>query len=152
MTSTAEMSLPITGGCLCKAVRYRITAAPMATRICWCRLCQYLGAGSATVNACFPTSAVEIAGVTHDYISTADSGNRMHRRFCPQCGTGLFSAAEVRPHLLFVRVGSLDDPELARPQVTIWTSQAPSWACIDADLPHLPGQPPPAGSRSHTSL
>ena len=44
----------ITGGCLCGAVRYEIDAeAPIAARTCWCRLCQYLGAGSATVNALF---------------------------------------------------------------------------------------------------
>ena len=145
MTDTADTTNVITGGCLCRAVRYRITTAPMASRQCWCRLCQYLGAGSGTVNVCFPTSAVEIAGETQDYVSTADSGTRMHRRFCPRCGTALFSAAEARPHLLFVRAGSLDDPDLAPPQMSIWTAQAPRWACIDERLPHLPGQPPPAG-------
>jgi len=54
------------------------------------------------------------------------------------------SAAESRPHLLFVRAGTLDDPEIAKPAMTIWTSAAPSWACIDARLPALAGQPPPA--------
>ena len=45
--------MEITGGCLCKAVRYKVTAAPIATRMCWCRVCQYLAAGNATVNTCF---------------------------------------------------------------------------------------------------
>jgi hypothetical protein len=139
------IELNITGVCLCKAVRYRSSAAPLATRICWCRLCQYLGAGSGTVNVCFPSNAITIEGETRDFASTADSGNRMHRRFCPRCGTGLFSEAEARPHLIFVRAGTLDDPELARPQMTIWTKQAPGWACFNADLPRLDGQPPPAG-------
>lgn len=133
----------ITGGCLCKAVRYRMTAAPMATRVCWCRVCQYLGAGSGTVNVCFPTNAMTIEGETRDYRSLADSGNVMHRRFCPACGTTLFSEAESRPHLIFVRAGTLDDPEIARPGATIWTSQAPSWACIDESLPKNERQPPP---------
>jgi hypothetical protein len=133
----------ITGGCLCKAVRYRVAAAPMATRVCWCRVCQYLGAGSGTVNVCFPTNAVTIEGETRDYRSLADSGNVMHRRFCPACGTTLFSEAESRPHLIFVRAGTLDDPEVARPGATIWTSQAPTWACIDASLPTNERQPPP---------
>lgn len=135
----------ITGGCLCKAVRYRVTAPPIVTRVCWCRLCQYLGAGSGTVNVCFPTSALEIEGETRDHRSIADSGNVMHRSFCPACGTPLFSGAESRPHLIFVRAGTLDDPEVARPAMTIWTSAAPRWACIDPDLPNVPGQPPPAG-------
>ena len=29
----------------------------------------------------------------------------MHRRFCPSCGTHLFSEAESRPHLVIVRNG-----------------------------------------------
>jgi hypothetical protein len=135
--------MDITGGCLCRAVRYRISAPPIITRVCWCRLCQYLGAGSGTVNTCFPSNALTLEGEIRDYPSIADSGNVMHRRFCPKCGTQLFSAAEARPHLIFVRAGSLDDPEIARPSSTIWTSQAPSWACIDSDLPAVAVQPPP---------
>jgi hypothetical protein len=134
----------ITGGCLCKAVRYRSTAAPLLTRVCWCRLCQYLAAGSGTVNACFPKDAVTIEGELSDFQSVADSGSKMHRRFCPVCGTQLFSEAESRPHLIFIRAGSLDDPEVARPAATIWTSQAPTWACMDPQLQAFSKQPPPA--------
>jgi hypothetical protein len=134
----------ITGGCLCKAVRYRIAAEPIVTRVCWCRDCQYFGAGSSTVNVCFPSNAVAIEGVLADYVSTANSGNIMRRRFCPQCGTNVFSGADARPHLVFVRAGTLDDPEVAKPAMTIWTASAPSWACFDPDLPQLPGQAPPA--------
>lgn len=134
----------IAGGCLCRSVRYRIEAPPIVTRACWCRVCQYIGAGSGTVNVCFPTSATTIEGELRDFESVADSGNRMHRRFCLKCGTHLFSEAESRPHLIFVRAGTLDDPEIARPAMTIWTSEAPSWACIDATLPKVERQPPPA--------
>src|SRR5687767_2113271 len=100
--------MEITGGCLCQSVRYRIAAAPITTRICWCRVCQYLAAGSATVNVCFSTSAITIEGELADFRSVADSGNVMHRRFCPKCGTQMFSEAEARPHLIFVRAGTLD--------------------------------------------
>jgi hypothetical protein len=135
--------MKITGGCLCGAVRFESTAPPLVTRVCWCRLCQYLGAGSGTVNACFKTEGFTVRGTTSDYSNIADSGNVMHRSFCPTCGTPLFSSAEIRPHLIFVRAGTLDDPELARPAMTIWTGQAPSWACFAADLPKLERQPPP---------
>ena len=134
----------ITGGCLCRAIRYEIAAAPIVTRVCWCRLCQFIGAGSGTVNTCFPSAALTLHGEPRSYRSVADSGNVMFRRFCPTCGTHLFSAAESRPHLVFVRAGTLDDPELAQPSSTIWTSQAPSWACIDETLPRVERQPPPA--------
>jgi hypothetical protein len=136
--------MAITGGCLCRAVRYTISAEPIVTRTCWCRVCQYIGAGSATVNTCFPSAAVSVQGELRDFTLTADSGNVAHRRFCPACGTHLFSASEARPHLLFVRAGTLDDPELVRPAMTIWTVSAPSWACFDTSLPQVPRQPPPA--------
>jgi hypothetical protein len=103
-----------------------------------------LGAGSGTINTCFPTEAVTIEGELTDFQSTADSGSKMHRRFCRVCGTPLFSEAESRPHLIFVRAGTLDDPEMAVPTATIWTAQAPIWACIDPRLQNFPGQAPPA--------
>jgi hypothetical protein len=137
------MTMDITGGCMCRAVRYRISAPPLVTRVCWCRVCQYLGAGSGTVNTCFATAAVSVEGELRDFRSVADSGNIMHRRFCPKCGTQLFSEAEARPHLIFVRAGTLDDPEVARPASTIWAGEAPSWACIDGTLPIVAAQPPP---------
>jgi hypothetical protein len=134
----------ITGGCLCKAVRWRSTAAPIVTRMCWCRVCQFLAAGNATVNVCFKTDNFSVEGKLTDYRSIADSGNVMHRRFCGVCGTPLFSEAEARPHLIFVRAGTLDDPTIATPSMAIWTSQAPVWACIDPALPRVEKQPPPA--------
>jgi hypothetical protein len=135
--------MEITGGCLCKAVRYRISAPPIAMRLCWCRLCQYIAAGNATVNVVFPSNAIAIEGELRDYRSVAESGNSMHRRFCPLCGTHVFSESESRPHLIIVRNGTLDDTELLRPGTTIWTSQAPEWAWIDETLPQHAGQPPP---------
>lgn len=136
--------MQITGGCLCRAVRYSLTAAPIVTRVCWCRVCQYIGAGSATVNACFPAAALSVTGELRDLVMTADSGSVSHRRFCPGCGTHLFSVSEARPHLVFVRVGTLDDREVVQPAMSIWTSSAPSWACIDPGLPKVERQPPPA--------
>jgi hypothetical protein len=133
----------ISGGCLCGAVRYNSSAEPITARLCWCRVCQYIAAGNAAVSACFSTSGMTISGETRDYQSVADSGNRMHRRFCPTCGVHLFSEAESRPHLIFVRVGTLDDPDTVKPAATIWTAKAPRWACIDASLPSFDGQPPP---------
>ena len=133
----------ISGGCLCKSVRYSTNDQPIITRLCWCRLCQYLATGNAAVSVCFPSAGLTVTGETRDFQSIADSGNQMHRRFCPTCGTQLFSEAEARPHLIFVRAGTLDDPDLARPAATIWTAQAPAWACVDSTLPSWEGQPPP---------
>ncbi|MCW3847855.1 GFA family protein [Sphingomonas sp. LB-2] len=132
-------------GCLCGAVRVAIDAEPLLARACWCRLCQYLAAGNATVNVVFPADAVTAEGEVRWYASVADSGNQMHRGFCPQCGTQIFSKSDARPNLLIVRSGALDDPDLLAPQATIWTSAAPAWACFDPELPRFERQPPPIG-------
>jgi len=136
--------MTVTGRCLCGAVRWESAEPPITTRVCWCRDCQYLGAGSGTVGACFRTATFKITGKTNDFSSVADSGNRMHRRFCPDCGTPLFSEAEARPHLIYVRAGTFDNLNLVNPAMTIWTSSAPRWACIDSALPRVETQPPPA--------
>jgi hypothetical protein len=135
------------GGCMCGAVRYRTSAEPIITRLCWCRVCQHIAAGNAAVNVCFPSAGMTVVGETRDFVRIADSGNTMHRRFCPLCGTHLFSEAESRPHVIFVRAGTLDDREIARPSAAIWTRSAPSWACIDAALPQFEAQSPVPASR-----
>jgi hypothetical protein len=132
----------IKGGCLCGAVRFTARAEPIVMRACWCRVCQYFASGNATINVVFPTEAVAITGELRDFASAADSGRRMHRRFCPLCGVHMFSAAEERPQLLIVRAGTLDDPSVVKPAAAIWTASAPAWAHIDPDLPHFEGQPP----------
>jgi len=133
----------ITGGCLCGAVKLSISAPPLGARTCWCRLCQHLGAGGPTVNVIFPAEAVGVDGAVSWYESVADSGNRMARGFCPKCGSGVFSKSAALPHLLIVRAGALDDPNLIAPTRSIWTAQAPKGACIDPRSEQFEGQPPP---------
>lgn len=132
-----------TGGCLCGAVRYTLSADPVGRRTCWCRLCQYLGAGTATANLIVPADALGLTGAMSDYRSVADSGAVMHRHFCPTCGTPIGGQAESRPHLYVLRIGTLDDPDAWPPESTIWTSAAPHWAAIDPALPTVERQPPP---------
>lgn len=134
--------MTITGGCLCGAVRYAIDAEPVVTRVCWCTDCQKIGAGSGTVNVVFQADAVKIMGELRDYISVAASGNVMHRKFCPTCGTPVTTNSEARPQYLAVRAGTLDDPEVVKPALTIWTGSAPSWAALHPDIPREEAQPP----------
>ncbi|WCT75378.1 GFA family protein [Sphingomonas naphthae] len=135
--------MPVTGGCLCGAVRWRSAAPPFAARACQCRDCQYFGGGGGIANAGFATDTLTVTGDVTWYESVADSGNVMRRGFCPACGTPLFSGAVVRPHQMFVRIGSFDDMEVIAPQMTIWTASAPSWVTIDPSLPMVEGQPAP---------
>lgn len=131
-----------TGGCLCGQVRYRLTAQPVVSRICWCRDCQHI-AGNGTVNAIFPSTAIEVSGTPSAYTSGADSGNQVTRRFCPQCGCHLFADSTGRAGLTVVRVGTLDDPSSIEPSANIWSASAPHWACLSAALERIDGQPRP---------
>ena len=71
--------MTITGGCRCGAVRYTIEAERVTARHSWCRDCQYIGAGSGTVNVFFPSETVTVEGVLSDFASRAASGNLVHR-------------------------------------------------------------------------
>ena len=131
-----------TGGCLCGQVRYTLSADPVASRICWCRDCQHL-AGNGTVNAIFPSESMAITGSTSAFVSTAESGNQITRRFCPQCGSHLFADSSGRAGFTVVRIGTLDDPSSVRPAMNIWSTSAPSWACLDTALQSAERQPAP---------
>ena len=136
------MSDERTGGCLCGQVRYRLTAEPVASRICWCRDCQHI-AGNGTVNAIFPSEAFEITGSTAAFVSTAESGNQITRRFCPQCGCHLFADSSGRAGFTVVRIGTLDDSSSITPAANIWSRSAPAWAHLDASIQCVEGQPQP---------
>ncbi|GLS12964.1 MULTISPECIES: GFA family protein [Hydrogenophaga] len=136
-----------TGGCLCGQVRFRLTAEPIASRVCWCKDCQRI-ASNGTVNLIVPTAAMEISGNLGEYTRTADSGNQVIRRFCPQCGTQLFADSTGRVGATVVRVGTLDDPSSVRPSANIWSSSAPAWACLDSALERVERQPGPPPAKA----
>ena len=143
----SDIQLPITGGCLCRAVRFTASATPIRVRQCWCRDCQYWAAGSGTVNAMFETASVKLEGKLSTYVSQADSGNTMTRGFCSACGTPVTSASSAHPNFVILRVGTFDDPTIVAPAMNIWAESAPHWAHLDPELPSTPKQPPPPAPR-----
>jgi hypothetical protein len=138
MTKTSRS---ITGGCLCGAVRFRFGEEPIATRACWCRDCQYIAAGNASISAFFRTGSFEVTGETTSHVRTALSGAHIRNRFCATCGTPLFAEDLARPDVMVVRVGALDDREIGKPHSTIWTGSAPSWGYIDPEVEVLVAHP-----------
>ena len=134
--------MPHTGQCLCGAVRFTVDADPVGARMCWCRDCQRIASGSATVNVLFPEEAVRYEGKIGIFEMVADSGNKVERGFCPSCGAQLYSrTTEPKGLPMRVRAGTLDNPELMAPQAVIWTESAPSWAPIPDNLPRHPRGP-----------
>lgn len=137
------MGAPYTGRCACEAVTLEIADDPIATRQCWCRQCQQIAAGGPTQNAIFPTDATTVRGELASATWTAASGNTLTFHFCPSCGTQIYGQSSARPHLMTVRFGALDADHGLRPQMAIWTEEAPGWAVIDPTMEAWPQQPPP---------
>jgi hypothetical protein len=137
-----------TGRCACGAVTAEIAGEPVTVRQCWCRQCQQLAAGSPTTNAMFATRDLTIAGelATHSY--GAASGNTLTHSFCAVCGTPVMAQSSARPEFRTTRLGFLQQPHGLRPQVAIWTEDAPDWAVIDPQLEQFPRQPPPPKAQS----
>jgi hypothetical protein len=129
------------GRCLCGAVTFSLSDEPVGTRACWCRDCQYLCSGNASLSVFFRQSALRVTGAMAEFSAISDAGNLIRRRFCPICGTPLFADAPAEPDYLIVRLGALDNREIGAPATTIWTASAPSWAWFDHEKPHTPGQP-----------
>jgi len=50
------------GKCLCGQIQFSIDAEPQGARMCWCRDCQRIASGSATINVLFPEEAVRYTG------------------------------------------------------------------------------------------
>lgn len=132
-----------TGRCACGAVTAQISGEPVATRQCWCRQCQQAAAGGPTSNAMFHTGDVAIEGALASHTYVAASGNTLTHSFCPQCATQVMAQSSARPQFRTVRLGFLDPGHGLRPQMAIWTDDAPDWALFDPAMERHPRQPPP---------
>jgi hypothetical protein len=134
-----------TGQCFCGQVQLAIEGEPKGARMCWCRDCQRIASGSATVNVLFDEAAVRFTGAIGTLEKIAESGNRVERGFCTRCGSQLYSkTVEPVGQPIRVRAGILNDPELIAPTAVIWARSAPSWAAMDPALPRHergPGSP-----------
>ncbi len=133
--------LPLTGGCLCGAVRYEITALPKSTANCHCRTCQR-ASGAAFLSILFVASdSLHISGTFKEYPTLAARGNTLYQASCHICGSSLFALnsgfAAIRP----VTAATLDAPSWFKPKLDMWVSEAQPWDLMDATLPKFPRNP-----------
>jgi hypothetical protein len=82
-----------------------------------------------------PEQAFSVTGQVTRFEKPADSGNMVTRAFCPSCGSPIYSVNAGMPGIVFVRASSLDDPEVFKPQMVVYTNRAASWDVMDASLP-----------------
>jgi hypothetical protein len=131
----------MTGGCLCGKVRYTTTSDPAFSGICHCRNCQrYTGSAFEPVIA-FPSASVSVQGELKTYDDTGDSGKAVHRRFCPNCGSGVIAEADIMPGMTLVLAGTLDDTAAFNPAMEIYCSSAQPWTQTAGERQRFPKMP-----------
>jgi hypothetical protein len=131
----------ITGGCLCGRVRYTVTGEPAFSGFCHCRNCQrYTGSAFETLIA-FPAASVSVQGELKTYDDTGDSGQPVHRRFCPNCGSGVVNEVDVLPGVTIVLAGTVDDPATFKPTMDVYWSSAQPWVHTSSERTRFPKMP-----------
>ena len=137
---TAEAGFPAEGGCDCRFVRYRLRTRPLFVHCCHCRWCQRETGAAFALNALIEADRVDLlAGepVVVDTPSASGKGQRIAR--CPRCMVAVWSnyaGAGARVH--FVRVGTLDDPDLLPPDIHIFTASKQPWVVLPPGVPAVP--------------
>jgi hypothetical protein len=130
------------GGCLCGAIRYTVSAPVTELRACHCTNCQKASGAGGSVNAMMASAAFKITqGTPKRYTAVADSGRTLHRYFCGDCGSPLYSQRAATPETLSIRAGTLDGAGGLKITANIWCASAPSWGYIEPGTQQHPGQP-----------
>jgi hypothetical protein len=88
-----------------------------------------------------PQAAFTFTGKIKFFAKPADSGNMVHRGFCPECGSALYSTNSGMPGVVFVRASGLDNAENFKPQMVVYTDRAAQWDVMDMSLPRFERMP-----------
>jgi hypothetical protein len=130
----AEKTMPITGGCMCGAVRYEATEPPQEVGYCHCRMCQKWTGNLFLPGAGFRSAAFRFTqGEPKFYRSSA----WLERGFCANCGTPVCDRYLKGSDTVYASIGSLDHPEDWPPSAHWGVESQVPWLTIDDDLPRM---------------
>jgi hypothetical protein len=135
MSNTAEFFAE--GGCTCGAIRYRLTTKPMFVNCCHCRWCQRESGSAFALNAMMEADRVQLMQGEPEMVLTPSlSGKGQKITRCPHCRIALWSNyAGAGDAVRFVRVGTLDDPDLLPPDIHIFTESKQPWVVLPPGMP-----------------
>ncbi len=123
-----------TGGCLCGAVRYRADADPIRVVSCHCGTCRRVSGAAFMTFVHFAADRFTWTGrEPQRYRSSAEA----ERGFCPVCGSTLSMREAVLADRVQVSLGSLDRPDLVRPDDHVWTASQLPWLELVDDRPRF---------------
>ena len=120
------MQLPIEGGCLCGAVRYRIDGPVLGASICHCATCRRAAGAQSVAWLTVPADGFALVQGQPAAFASSPGVERTH---CAVCGTSLTFRADASS--VDVTIASLDDPEAVPPSSEIWLEHRLSWEPVD---------------------
>lgn len=130
------------GRCMCGRISYDSAAEPLMTAVCHCPDCQRQTGTSFSIVVGLPADALEVAGEMSIYTTTGESGAVVHRHFCGQCGSPIYSLPDGMPGLIFLKAGTLDDTSWLEPGLEMFCDTAQSWFSLDGGWDRVPRNPP----------
>jgi hypothetical protein len=125
------------GGCTCRFVRYRMATKPLFVHCCHCRWCQRESGASFALNAMIEADRVQLLQGEIEIVDTpSNSGKGQKVSRCPRCRIAVWSNyAGGGSAIRFVRVGTLDAPDLLPPDVHIFTASKQPWVVLPPGTP-----------------
>ncbi len=125
------------GGCTCGSVRYRLTRKPLFVQCCHCRWCQRESGSSFAVNGLIEDAYFELlSGVPLTMTLPSESGMGQTIDRCPTCRVTLWGHYYgAHEQVRFVRMGTLDNPDLTPPDIHIFTSTKQPWVVLPPGIP-----------------
>ena len=120
------------GGCTCRQVRYRLSGTPLIVHACHCRWCQRETGTAHALNALYEADRVVHTAGEPEIVSTpSESGKGQMIARCPTCRVAVWSNyPQAGPAIRFVRVGTMDNPDLCPPDIHIFTSSRQPWVTL----------------------
>jgi hypothetical protein len=133
---------PLTGGCLCGAVRFELSALPITSGYCHCKRCQRRSGTAASPQArAAPGSFTLMQG--EEQLRTWTPNGGFSKTFCSVCGSSLWSQSPDDPEIRSVRLGVFDGDPGIRPSDRQHLASAAVWEPVpDDDLAHYDGPRP----------
>ena len=130
---------PVEGGCDCRAMRYQMQTRPLFVHCCHCRWCQRESGASFALNAMIESDRVVNLGRDPELVQTPSaSGKGQLIARCPTCKIALWSNySGGGPLFSFVRVGTLDNPDVLPPDIHIFTQSKQPWVLIPDGIPSV---------------
>ena len=124
-----------TGRCLCGQISYEIEGDLIATAICHCDHCQRQSGAPFSVNLVVMESQITVTGTLKTFEDRGENNDAVyvHRRFCGECGSPIYSALVSPAGVIAVKAGSLDDRSDVAPGVEVWCEHKQPWV----DLPGM---------------